>query len=148
MWYQTAGGGYASAFQVTSPEALGLRLGLRVAAIPDEALIRFYDPAGMVVHSIKGMQIKAIIQGNLAAGDTGEDPESRHFSWILKWVRSDLRSEKWRPLLPAAPASVLRPPRQATCPVPDDCLDRRRQALFTSRAVMGELIEGLRRAQA
>ncbi len=76
VWHKTKAGGYAAAFQVTSPEALGLRLGLRVAAIPDEALIRFYDPAGTVVHSIKGMQIKAIIQGNLAAGDTGEDAET------------------------------------------------------------------------
>lgn len=76
VWYETATGGSASAFQVTSPEAQGLRLGLRVAAIPDEALIRFYDPAAKVVHSVTGAQIKVTIQGNLAAGDTAEDAET------------------------------------------------------------------------
>jgi len=76
VWHRTASGGRASAFKVTSPQARALRLGLRIVAIPDAAVVRFYDPEGQIVHSVSGGDIKATIQRNLAAGDTGEDAET------------------------------------------------------------------------
>ena len=42
------------------------------------------------------------------------------------------------------PSAKPRPEQDATCCVPDDCIDPKRRALFVSRAVMRGLIEQLR----
>ena len=73
VWHPTPKGGQAFGFLVTSPEAQALRLGLRVGAIPDEAVVRFYAPDKQQVFAVSGADIKATLQRNLNAGETGED---------------------------------------------------------------------------
>ncbi len=62
VWHPTPKGGQAFGFLVTSPEAQALRLGLRVGAIPDEAVVRFYAPDKQQVFAVSGADIKATLQ--------------------------------------------------------------------------------------
>lgn len=76
VWHSTPQGGQAFAFLVTSPEAQALRLGLWVGAIPDKAMVTFYSPDKRQVFAVSGADIKATLQRNLDAGETGEDAET------------------------------------------------------------------------
>ncbi|MGE0357276.1 MAG: serine protease [Burkholderiales bacterium] len=68
-----AGDERVAALRVVSPEALGVRLGLRVESIAPEARLRFYASATDEVFEATGREILAAIDRNLASGDTGEE---------------------------------------------------------------------------
>ena len=74
VWYPTAAGGRAFSFEITSPVAQALRLGLHVQAMPDMARLRFSASDG-VVHEVSGAEVNALLQLNRDAGERGETAE-------------------------------------------------------------------------
>lgn len=65
------GEGATAAMSFRSPGAAGLRLGLRVHALPDAARIRGYTQGGATVFELSGADILAAIRRNRDAGDVG-----------------------------------------------------------------------------
>jgi hypothetical protein len=65
----TAPGRRAAAIGITSPEAAALRVGVRVASIPSDAVLRFYAPASGPVFEVTGAEIEETFARNAAAGD-------------------------------------------------------------------------------
>ncbi len=66
-------GGQIAAISITSPDALGLRLGLLVEKLPLTALLRFYAQGVEQVFEVSGQEIMDTIARNLAAGDTSDE---------------------------------------------------------------------------
>jgi uncharacterized protein YwbE len=66
-------GGQIAAISLTSPDALGLRLGLLVEKLPLTALLRFYAQGAEQVFEVSGQEIMETIARNLAAGDTNDE---------------------------------------------------------------------------
>ena len=72
-WDTTPEGGRVAAVALTSPQALGLRLGLVVDRLPANALLRFYAPGDtQVQHQVTGAEVLALLARNREAGDTTE----------------------------------------------------------------------------
>jgi len=67
-WHATPGGGHAAAIRLSSPRAQGLRVGLRVLKLPDEATLRFFTPGAALVPGISGSEVNASVRGNVADG--------------------------------------------------------------------------------
>jgi hypothetical protein len=63
---------------IVSPEAKGLRLGLRIFSLPDDALVRLSAPQAATAQEITGREILDTIKRNLAAGDV---TEAAHTWW-------------------------------------------------------------------
>jgi lysyl endopeptidase len=72
-WQATSAGSRVAALSVTSSEAQSLRVGLRIFAMPAEALLRFYAPTEGEVVEATGAQVREAIERNLNAGEEGED---------------------------------------------------------------------------
>jgi lysyl endopeptidase len=72
-WQPLSSGSRVAAFSVTSTDAQSLRVGLRIFAMPAEALLRFYAPTAGEVFEATGAQVKETIERNLNAGEDGED---------------------------------------------------------------------------
>ncbi|MDF1484515.1 endoproteinase ArgC [Ramlibacter sp. H39-3-26] len=72
-WQFKAGGGMAAAISFRSTGAQGIRLGILVDQVPDEAVLRFYAQGGGSVFEVPGAEITAAIRRNVAAGDAGSD---------------------------------------------------------------------------
>lgn len=66
-------GGQIAAISITSPDALGMRLGLLVEKLPLTALLRFYAQGAEQVFEVSGQEIMETIARNLAAGDTSDE---------------------------------------------------------------------------
>lgn len=66
-------GGLITAISVTSPDAVGVRLGILVKQIPNLAVLRFYAQGSDDFLQISGKEINELIAGNLEAGDTSEE---------------------------------------------------------------------------
>ncbi|MFS8087060.1 MAG: trypsin-like serine peptidase, partial [Acidobacteriota bacterium] len=66
-------GAQVAAISITSPEALGVRLGLLIERLPATALLRFYAQGADQVFEVSGEEIMATIARNLAAGENGEE---------------------------------------------------------------------------
>lgn len=64
----TAQGTQVAAVGVTSPQALGVRLGLQIAQLPANSVLRFYTPNGRETVEISASEIARIRQANLDAG--------------------------------------------------------------------------------
>ena len=72
-WRDTPMGGKVAALSVSAGGAQGLRLGLRVEALPAKALLRVYSQARPeTVYEVVGQQVLQTIERNLAAGETGD----------------------------------------------------------------------------
>lgn len=76
VWHPTGNGGFIFAFMITSPSAKGIRLGLRIRTIPENALLRFFDPDQLTVFTVSGADIMGVLQRNRAAGEIGDDAET------------------------------------------------------------------------
>ena len=63
-WHQTADGGHAIALRVSSPGAAGLRLALRVRALPDAATLSVFAPGSPEGATLTGAEINASIRRN------------------------------------------------------------------------------------
>lgn len=72
-WDTTPEGGQVAALALSSPQALGLRLGLVVDRLPADALLRFYAPGDTQVRQqVTGAEVLALLARNREAGDTSE----------------------------------------------------------------------------
>ena len=66
-------GGQIAAVSLTSPDALGMRLGLLVDQMPMTALLRFYAQGAEQVFEVSGQEIMETLARNRAAGDTSDE---------------------------------------------------------------------------
>ncbi|MGP1628541.1 MAG: trypsin-like serine peptidase [Giesbergeria sp.] len=72
-WQANPGGAQVAALSVSAPGAHGLRLGLRVEALPPGALLRVYSQAQQdKVYQVAAQQVLQAIELNLASGETGD----------------------------------------------------------------------------
>ncbi len=71
-WQGAADGGQAAAISFTSAQAVRLRLGLLVRALPDRAVVRVYAQTGAAVHETTGFDINAMLARNRDGGDLGD----------------------------------------------------------------------------
>ncbi|MDR2689323.1 MAG: hypothetical protein LBB76_06150 [Azoarcus sp.] len=72
-WQDQPDGGHAAALAIVSPDAVALRLGLRIFNLPAEALVRVYAPNETTAIVFTGQEITALIALNLAAGEVDEN---------------------------------------------------------------------------
>ncbi|MBZ0168661.1 MAG: Ig domain-containing protein [Kofleriaceae bacterium] len=73
MSWTSIPGGQIAAISITSPDALGLRLGLLVEKLSRTALLRFYAQGTEQVFEVSGGEIMDTIARNLAAGDASDE---------------------------------------------------------------------------
>jgi Protein of unknown function (DUF1566)/Divergent InlB B-repeat domain len=71
--WQSLPSGQIAALSVSSPDALGVRLGLLIENIPATALLRFYAQETDQVFEISGRTMMESIARNLAAGDPSDE---------------------------------------------------------------------------
>jgi len=76
QWHATDQGKKVAAVRVTSPGALGLRLGVRPQNLPDATVLRFFAPGAQQVEELSGAAVNASVQRNLASGASGEAAET------------------------------------------------------------------------
>lgn len=72
-WTTGADGRRRAAVTVQSPDASGLRLGLRVAQLPPGTQLRVYAPGSAEIVEVAGTEVLRTIQRNLNAGATGAE---------------------------------------------------------------------------
>lgn len=75
-WRQIPDGSAVAAARLTSPGALGLRLAVRVGALPATATLHLFTPGGGRIADIAGSAIHTSVQSNRAGGGTGEPAET------------------------------------------------------------------------
>lgn len=78
-WELSADGGLVSLLSFSSPNALALRLGLKIYTLPDEAELRFFSNQSSQGDVIKGSEIMESVRKNLEAGDP-EDQARMYWS--------------------------------------------------------------------
>jgi hypothetical protein len=105
-WQQSPDGHHVAVVQLHSPGALGLRIALSVAALPDAALLAFFDAKGMPAGLFSGVELNAadgpfwspLIRGDRAALAVslppGTESASVHISLprvshLLRWPVDD-----------------------------------------------------------
>ncbi len=84
-WQTLASGARAAAISVTSPQATGVRVGLRVGQLPSGATVRAYAQGASLVYETPAADILAALQRNAAAGDRSEDGRT----WWAPLVEGD-----------------------------------------------------------
>ena len=72
-WTTAADGSRRAAIDVRSPDARGVRLGLRVQQLPPGTVLRVYGPGAQQMLEISGTEVLRSIQRNLDGGATGDD---------------------------------------------------------------------------
>lgn len=82
-WTTSDRGGQVAAIRFASADALGVRLGLVVRALPFGAFVRFYSDGADTLYEIPGQEILSRISRNLAAGDQS-DAARTHWSPNLR----------------------------------------------------------------
>ena len=73
MAWTSAHPGQFAAINLTSPEAVGIRLGLLVESLPIAAVLRFYGQDLVSLHEVSGQEIMETIARNLTAGDKTDE---------------------------------------------------------------------------
>lgn len=72
VWQGQADGSQAAAISVTSPNAVRIRLGVRVYRLPTKAVLRVRSADGKSVDEATGQEIYSLIAANVASGDNSE----------------------------------------------------------------------------
>ena len=72
-WTPSERGGKLTALRFTSPNARGVRIGLRVESLPVGTMVRFYGDASPKIYEVSGQEILTVIQRNLDAGDSTDN---------------------------------------------------------------------------
>ena len=76
-WTPTADGAQVAAIRFTSDQAYGVRLGLKVEQLPEEAVLRFYgdvnDAAGGEVVEVNAKKVLELLALNRQAGVKGDE---------------------------------------------------------------------------
>lgn len=68
-WAKLPGGGTVAALTVRSPGAAALRVGLRIGALPEAAVLRFYPPSGTPTYAVPARDVFATFARNRYVGD-------------------------------------------------------------------------------
>ncbi|MBX3588365.1 MAG: hypothetical protein KF796_17160 [Ramlibacter sp.] len=69
IWEMRPGGVQVAALQMSSPGASGLRMGVRVDQLPDQAQLRFVGADGVLEHVFTAIEVKEVLKRNRDAGD-------------------------------------------------------------------------------
>jgi Fe-S cluster biogenesis protein NfuA len=77
-WQLRADGSHATALAISSPDAVAIRLGVRVFNLPDQTIVRVHAPAEDDAEEVEGREIVASIARNIAAGEVDE---AAHMWW-------------------------------------------------------------------
>ncbi|MFZ4438402.1 MAG: InlB B-repeat-containing protein [Syntrophales bacterium] len=72
QWQNTPQTGLITAISITSPQAVGIRLGILVRRLPAEATLRFYAQGAEAAYEISGSEIMESIKRNLDSGDESD----------------------------------------------------------------------------
>ncbi|MDR2032676.1 MAG: InlB B-repeat-containing protein [Azoarcus sp.] len=72
-WQVQADGGQAAAISLASPGALGVRLGVRIFGLPEDAVFRIHAPGEAEAFEARGAEILDLLEANAASGDRDED---------------------------------------------------------------------------
>ncbi len=72
-WAKLADGGNVAALKVRSAGAAALRVGLRVGALPEGAILRFYPPSGTPTYELRASDVMAAFARNRHAVDLQGD---------------------------------------------------------------------------
>ena len=102
-WQSLPSGGQAASFSIASPDAQGIRVGLRIYALPDNAIVRFYASGAGSAFEVSGKTIVGLIAQNLAAGDGSEDANT-YWSPVIDGIEAVVEIE----LPPGTPSSQVR----------------------------------------
>lgn len=71
-WETLADGSQVASIKLSSPGALELRLGVKVGALPPQAVLRVFGPGSGDVQEVAGRQVLEAIERNRAAGDLSD----------------------------------------------------------------------------
>lgn len=72
-WTPSERGGKLSALRFASPDAKGVRIGMRVESLPIGTMVRFYSDTSKKIYEVSAQEILAAIQRNLDAGDSSDN---------------------------------------------------------------------------
>lgn len=72
-WTPSERGGKLAALRFASPDAKGVRIGLRVESLPLGTMVRFYGDTSKKLYEVSAQEILASIQRNLDAGDSSDN---------------------------------------------------------------------------
>lgn len=72
-WTPSERGGKLAALRFASPDAKGVRIGLRVESLPLGTMVRFYGDTSKKLYEVSAQEILAAIQRNLDAGDSSDN---------------------------------------------------------------------------
>jgi len=72
-WTPSQRDGKLAALRFASPDAKGVRIGLRVESLPLGTIVRFYGDMSKKLYEVSAQEILASIQRNLDAGDSSDD---------------------------------------------------------------------------
>jgi hypothetical protein len=72
-WTPSDRGGNLAALRFASPDAKGVRIGLRVESLPLGTMVRFYGDTSKKLYEVSAQEILAAIQRNLDAGDSSDN---------------------------------------------------------------------------
>ncbi|WP_235505814.1 hypothetical protein [Variovorax sp. Root411] len=72
-WTPSERGGKVAALRFASPNAKGVRTGLRVDSLPPGTMVRFYGDASPKIYEVSAQEILTVIQRNLDAGDSSDN---------------------------------------------------------------------------
>lgn len=92
QWRATAEGGQVAALSVSSAGAAGLRLGLALGALPENALVKFYNEASRESFTYTGQELLEVIHRNVQA-DGDRAPARTFWAPALKGERMTLEIE-------------------------------------------------------
>ncbi|MBD9662395.1 serine protease [Variovorax sp. VRV01] len=72
-WTPSERGGKLAALRFASPDAKGVRIGLRVESLPLGTMVSFYGDTSKKLYEVSAQEILATIQRNLDAGDSSDN---------------------------------------------------------------------------
>ena len=73
IWNDTSQGGKIAALKIVSPDALGLRMGILINKLPENARLRFYASGSDTATEVSAQVILGIIASNRDAGDLSDE---------------------------------------------------------------------------
>ena len=92
QWQKTPQAGLITAISITSPPAVGIRLGILVRRLPAEATLRFYAQVAEAAYEISASEVLESIKRNLDAGD-GSDAALTYWSPLIEGEEATIEIE-------------------------------------------------------
>ncbi|MET1077936.1 MAG: hypothetical protein ABWY06_07935 [Pseudomonas sp.] len=107
QWSPTPDGGQVAAISITSPQAISLRAGIYVDALPASAILRVYSQQSKVPIEASGSEVLQAIESNLRAGDTSDEA---HYFWSAPVTGDEITLEIELPAGIASQSVAIRIP--------------------------------------